>query len=120
MEQQDRESMDFEEMVQRAVNTETKAGLKSSTMVRKSDARCLRGHRPFHNTFSKVQTQKTTAKESRIEESRPKEAKSTNGKAPAPPCSDKPAKPNHKKKKWEWLKKKKVSIPAIGDNAIEA
>ena len=34
MEQQDRESMDFKEMVQRTVNAETKAGLRSSTMVR--------------------------------------------------------------------------------------
>ena len=33
MEQQDRESMDFEEMVQRAVNAKAKAGLRSSTMV---------------------------------------------------------------------------------------
>ena len=56
MEQQNRESIDFEEMVQRAVNAEAKAGLRSNTMVRKSDARCLRGHRPSHNTFSKVQT----------------------------------------------------------------
>ena len=33
MEQQDREFMDFEEMMQRAVNAEAKAGLRSSTMV---------------------------------------------------------------------------------------
>ena len=56
MEQQDRESMDFEEMVQRAVNAEVKAGLRSSTMVRKSDAYCPKGHCPSHNTSSKVQT----------------------------------------------------------------
>ena len=57
MEQQDRESMDFEEMVQRAVNAEAKAGLRSNTMVRESDAYCPRGYRPSHNTSSKVQTQ---------------------------------------------------------------
>ena len=56
IEQQDREFMDFEEMMQRAVNAETKAGLRSSTMVRDLDIRCLWGHRPFHNTFSKMQT----------------------------------------------------------------
>ena len=120
MEQQDRESMDFEEIVQRTVNAEAKAGLKSSTMVRESDARCPRGHRPSYNASSKVQTQGTTAKEPRTEESRPKEAKPTDGKAPAPPRSDEPAKPNREKKKREWLKKKKDSTPATGDNAIEA
>ena len=85
MEQQDRESMDFEEMVQRAVNAEAKAGLRSSTMVRESDARCPRGHRPSHNTASKVQTQGTSAKEPRPEESRTKEAKLVKEKALAPP-----------------------------------
>ena len=89
MEQQDRESMDFEEMVQRAVNAEAKAGLRSSTMVRELDARCPRGHRPSHNTSSKVQTQGSSHKDSpRTEESRPKEAKPTNGKNPAPPRSE--------------------------------
>ena len=57
MEQHDWESMDLEEMVQRTVNAEAKAGLKSSTMVRESDAPCPRIHRPSHNTSSKVQTQ---------------------------------------------------------------
>ena len=56
MEQQDRESIDFEEMVQKAVNAEAKAGLRSSTMVRNLEARCPRGHRLSHNTFSKIQT----------------------------------------------------------------
>ena len=67
--------MNFEEMVQKAVNAEAKAGLRSSTMVRELDARCPRGHRPSHNTFLKVQTQETTAKEPYTKESRPKEAK---------------------------------------------
>ena len=48
--------MDFEEMVQRVVNAEVKVGLKSSAMVSDSDIRCPRGHRPFNNTASKVQT----------------------------------------------------------------
>ena len=75
MEQQDRESRDFKEMVQRAVNAEAKASLRSSTMVRESDARCPRAHRPSHNTSSKVQTQGTTAKEPRSEEPKPKDPK---------------------------------------------
>ena len=56
MEQQDWESIDFEEMVQRAVNAKAKAGLRSSTMDRDLDTCCPRGHRLFHNTSSKVQT----------------------------------------------------------------
>ena len=54
MEQQDRESIDFEEMVQKVVNAEVKADLRSSTMVRESDARWLKCHRPSNNTASKV------------------------------------------------------------------
>ena len=73
MEQQDRESMDFEEMVQRAVNAEVKAGLRSSTMVRESDARCPKGHRP---SSSKVQTQGSNHKaSSRSKEPKPKNPK---------------------------------------------
>ena len=120
MEQQDRESMNFEEMVQKAVNAKAKAGLRSSTMVRESDARCPRGHRPSHNTSSKVQTQGTTAKEPRTEESRPKEAKSTD----TPPRSEsaEPGKTSRTDKKREYLEKKKKqdqknNTPAAGDNA---
>ena len=57
MEQQDQESINFEKIVQRAVNTKVKAGLRSSIMVWDLDVRCPRGHHPFHNTFSKMQTQ---------------------------------------------------------------
>ena len=120
MEQQNRESMDFKEMVQRAVNTEAKAGLRSRTIIQESDICCLWGYRLSHNTSSKVQTQRTIAKKPCIKESRPKEAKSTNGKTPALPCSNELSKSNRKKKKWEWLKKKKDSTPATRDNAIEA
>ena len=56
IEQQDWESVNFEEMVQRAVNAEAKAGLKSTTMIQNSDIRCPRGYRPSNNTTSKVQT----------------------------------------------------------------
>ena len=94
MEQQDRESTNFEKMVQRAVNAEVKAGLRSSTMVRKSDARCPRGHRPSHNTFSKVQTQGSSHKCSpRSKEPKPKDLK------PAPLRDDviKPAKKEDRK-----------------------
>ena len=54
IEQQDWESVNFEEMVQKAVNAKAKAGLRSTTMVRDSDIRCSRGHRPSNNTTSKM------------------------------------------------------------------
>ena len=75
MEQQDRASTSFKEMVQRAVNTEAKAGLRSSTMVRDSDTRCPKGHRPSHNTSLKVQTQGSKDL-SRPKETKPKDPKS--------------------------------------------
>ena len=117
--------MDFEEMVQRAVNAEAKAGLKFSTMVWQSDARCPKGHHLFHNISSKVQTQGTTAKEPRTEESRPKEAKQANDKAPAPPRSKftEPRKTFRTDKRREYLEKKKKkrdrknNILATRDNA---
>ena len=77
MEQQDRESMDFEEMVQRAVNAKSKAGPRSNTMVRNSDICCPRGHRPFNSTASKVQTQGITTKDSHPEEPKVKETRPT-------------------------------------------
>ena len=126
MEQQDQESMDFEEMVQRAVNAEAKAGLRSSTMVQQSDARCPRGHRPSHNTSSKVQTQDSSHKDSpRTEESRPKKAKQADGKAPTPPRSEsieagKTSRIDKRRKFHEKKKKKrdqKNNIPATGNNA---
>ena len=101
IEQQDRESIEFEEIVQRAVNAEAKAGLKSSTMVQKSDIHCSRGHRPSYNTSSKVKTQETTVKEPHTEEPRPKEAKSLDSRAPTLPHSDKPTKLTCEKKKRE-------------------
>ena len=59
MEQQDREFMNFEEMVQKAVNAKVKTGLRSSTTVRDLDTCCPRGHRLFHNTFWKMQIQRS-------------------------------------------------------------
>ena len=122
MEQQDQVSSSFKAIVQKAVNAKVKAGLRSSIMVQDSDAHCPRSHRPSHNTFSKVQIQEITAKKPRAEEPRPKEAKQTDGKAPAPPRSDEPVKPTRQEKKKEYRKKKKNqknSSPATGDNAIK-
>ena len=62
-------------MVQKIVNAEAKAGLRSSTIVWDSDARCSRSHRPSHNTSSKVQTQGSKDL-SRPKETKPKDLKS--------------------------------------------
>ena len=50
-------------MVQKIVNVEAKAGLRSSIMVYDLDAHCPRSHRLSHNTFSKVQTQGSNNKD---------------------------------------------------------
>ena len=82
-------------MVQRAVNAEAKAGLRSSIMVRDLDAHCPRGHRSSHNTSTKVQTQ-SSKDSSRLKETKPKDLKS------APSCDnavESPKKNNRKDKK---------------------
>ena len=56
IEQQDWEAIDFEEMVQKTVNAEAKAGIRSSAMVRELHIRCPWDHRPSNNTTSKMQT----------------------------------------------------------------
>ena len=109
-------------MAQKAVNTEAKAGLRSSIMVQDTDSCCPKGHCLFQNTSTKVQTQGLTIKKSKPKESRPKDSKPANGKTPTPPCTDKPGKTSCQDKKKEYLKKKrdrKNFIPATKDNAIK-
>ena len=101
---------------------EVKAGLRLSTMVRKLDACCPKGHRPSHNTSSNMQTQETTAKKPYTEESRLKEAKQPNGKALVPPRSEptEPEKSSCTDQKKEYHKKKrnqKNYTPGNRDNA---
>ena len=55
MEQQNWEFMNFEEMMQRAVNAEAKMGLRSSTIIQDLDICYPRGHHPSNSTASKVQ-----------------------------------------------------------------
>ena len=124
--QQDQEAMDFKEMVQRAVNAEAKAALRSSAMVWDSDIRCLWGHRFSSSTAAKVQTQETSTKEPRPEKSRTKEAKPAKEKASAPPRTNvaefsEQGKKDIKDKKWRFREKKERSedILATGDNAID-
>ena len=108
--------MNFEEMVQRAVNIEAKAGLKSSTMVRDLDACCPRGHRLSHNTSSKVQTQ-GSKDSSRSEEAKPKDPKL----APLRENAAEPAKKEDRKDKKKRFRNQKreytgEQIPATGVN----
>ena len=120
MEQQDWESVSFEEMVQRAVNVEAKAGLRSTIMIQDLDIRCLWDHHPSNNTASKVQTQGTAAKDSSLlEELKTKDPKSIS-------LHDKlaePAKKENKQKKfkrqWERTREPKET-PAIDNNTVDA
>ena len=89
-------------MMQRAVNVEAKAGLKSSTMVLESDARCPRGYRLSHNTFSKVQTQ-DSKDSSRSKESKPKDPKP----APSRDNATEPAKKEDRKDKKKKLQNRR-------------
>ena len=96
MEQQDRESINFEEMMQKAVNAKAKADLRSSTMIRNSNICYPRGHCPLNSTASKVQTQGTTAKDSHQEEPKVKEVKLISSWAAE---ASKPSEQAHKGKK---------------------
>ena len=75
IEQQDQESMNFEEMVQRTVNAKANTGLRSSTMIQDLDIRCPKGHYSSNSTALKVQTQGTTAKNSYSKEPKIKEVR---------------------------------------------
>ena len=107
--------MDFEEMVQRAVNAEANAGLRSSTIVRDSDIRCPRSHRFSNSTVVKVQTQGT--KNSHLEEPQIKEVKPTPSRAEASELSKQARKKKKKKKHQE--RRNKDQTPASITNATE-
>ena len=47
--------MNFEEMLQKALNAEAKTGLRSSTMVQDLDICCPRNHHFSNSTASKMQ-----------------------------------------------------------------
>ena len=114
MEQQDRKSMDFQEMAQKIVNAEAKIGLRSSIIVRDSDPHCPRGHRPSHNTSSTVQIQDSSHKNlSHIKKPKNKVLKST------PPCGNmaEPVKKEDKKKRPQKRRQKQSKQTlATGDN----
>ena len=62
--------------MQKAVNAEAKAGLRSSIIIWDLDIHYPRGYWPSNSITLKVQSQGTTTKESNPEESKLKELKS--------------------------------------------
>ena len=111
--------MDFKEMVQKTVIAEAKAGLRSSTIVWDLDARCPRGHHLSHNTFSKVQTQGSSYKDSpRSEEPKPKDPKPASSRDDmAEPAKKEDRK--DKKKKLQNRRRKQNKQPPATDANIE-
>ena len=120
MEQQNRESVNFEKIVQKAVNAEAKAGLRSTILVRDSNIYCSQSHCPFNNIVSKIQTKETIAKDfSRSEKPKIKDPKLVFL------CDNiaNPAKKEYKQKRLKCQQKyirKSKKILAIGDNIIDA
>ena len=110
IEQKDRESVIFEEMMQKAVNIEIKTGLRSSTIVRDLDAYCPQSHCSSHATLAKVQTQEFNTKKFKRKESRPKESKLAKDKTLAAPRfkSTKLGKTSRIDKKGSILRKNKA------------
>ena len=104
-------------MVQRAVNAKAKPSLRSSTMVRDSDIRCPRGHRPSNSTAAKVQSQET--KDSHPEESKVKETRPALSRAKASKSSKQARKEKKKKRHQERQDKDKDQTPASTANATE-
>lgn len=94
MEQQDREAINFEEIVQKAVNVDVKTGLRSNIVVQDLDIYCSRGHCSSNNTTSKLQTWRTNAKDSRPKKPKAKNLKSVLSRTNAvePLKQDKPDK----------------------------
>ena len=97
--------------MQRAANAETKAGLRSSAMVRDLDIRCPRGHRPSNSIASRVQTQGTAAKMPRPEESKSKDIKAVYANAAERSEQDKKDKKDRRDKKRRFRKKKNQKKP---------
>ena len=118
MKQQDREFVNFQEMILKDVNAKAKAGLRSTILVQDSDIYCSQGYCPSNNTASKVQTQGTTTKDfSYLKEPKTKDLKSV-------PLCDNPAEPAKKKDKQKRFKQRQKctrqpkKIPATGDNTV--
>ena len=122
IEQQDQATTNFKEIISKAVNRETKEGLKFSTVGWNLDACCFKGYRLSHNTFSKMQTQVSNNKDSfRSEEPKPKDLKpvSPRNNVAAVPAKKKDRKEKKKKfrrQRREHIGEQKKQTPATGVN----
>ena len=105
--------------MQRVVNKEAKIGLRSSIMVRDSDARYPRGYRLSHNTSSKMQTQGSKDL-SDPKETKPKDPKSAPSRDNAAKSLKKDNRKDKKKRfrsqKWKHTRKRKEQTPATNVN----
>ena len=113
--------MNFEEMVQKAVNTKAKVGLRSSTMVRDSDICCSRNQHLSNSTASKVQTQETTAKDFyRPKKPKTKETKYVYANVAEPSESAKKKDKQKRLKRRQKCTREQKKTPATDNNAINA
>ena len=115
MEQQDRKSINFEEMVQRTVNVESKASLRSSIMVRDLDICYPKGHCLFNCTTSKMQTQGTTIKDSHLEKPKIKKAKLILSRAANANKPSEQARKEKKKKRHQERRDKKQTLASTAN-----
>ena len=113
--------MNFKEIVQKTVIIEAKMGLKSNIIVWNLDICCPQGYRFFNNIASKVQTQRTSTKDSFYsEELKVKDPKSALLRTNTAELL-KPAKKKDKQKRLRRRQKhnkKQKKTPIIDDNAI--
>ena len=75
--------MSFKEIVQKAINTKIKTGLKSSIIVQNLDIHCFKSYRSSNSTSTtlKMLTQEMAAKKSHFEGFESKKTKLANKKA---------------------------------------
>ena len=105
--------------MQKAVNAEAKAGLKSIIIVQDLDICCPQGHRPSSSTVLKVQTKKTIAKNfSYPKKPKTKEIKFIYANAAKFSKSAKKEDKQKRLKRWRKRIKKPKKTPATSNNAI--
>ena len=111
--------MNFEEIVQRAVNAKAKTGLRSSTMVQDSNICCSKGHCFSNSTASKIQTQRTIAKNFHPEELKVKKTRPTLSWAAEASKPLKQVCKEKKKKRYPESQYKKEQTPVSTANTTE-
>ena len=123
MEQRRWELDSWEQLIEKAIEAEAKAGLQPSFILRKMDQLCPRGNRPAHTTVAKSQASASSAQDPRTEPSTGKalvpDKPPPSSRAEHGEISDKKAQ-KKKKKKQRWRDTEqagKDSTPATDINA---